>query len=140
MFTAETQIRVRYADTDQMGYVYYGVYAQYFEVARVELFRSMGIRYKDLETQGIIMPVLELRTKYIRPARYDDLLTIKTTILEMPQMRIAFDYEVFNEQGTLLNVGTTRLVFVNQATGRPCELPTALRDALVPHFSSQAPR
>jgi acyl-CoA thioester hydrolase len=119
MITHEIQLRVRYAETDQMGYVYYGNYATYFEVARVETFRYIGFSYKEMEEQGIIMPVLEYKTKYIKPAHYDDLLTIKINIKEKPGVRIRFEYEVYNEANVLLNVSETTLVFINQTTGRP---------------------
>lgn len=123
MFQHEVKIRVRYAETDQMGYVYYGNYATYFEVARVEAFRAIGFTYKELEAQGIGMPVLEYKTKYIAPAKYDDLLTIKVTIPEMPGVRIRYEYEVVNEEGKLLNQAETILVFANIETGRPNRLP-----------------
>lgn len=127
MITHELNIRVRYAETDQMGYVYYGNYATYFEVARVETFRSMGMSYKEMEAMGVMMPVLELKTKYIRPAKYDDYLTIKVKIAEKPHVRIKFAYEVFNEAGTLLNVAETTLVFIDSKTGKPAQAPKAFR-------------
>jgi acyl-CoA thioester hydrolase len=119
MIVHEIQIRVRYAETDQMGYVYYGNYATYFEVARVETFRSIGFSYKEMEDEGIMMPVLEYKTKYIKPAYYDDLLTIKVMINEKPGVRIRFEYEVYNEAKVLLNVSETTLVFVSKTTGKP---------------------
>lgn len=120
MISSEVQIRVRYAETDKMGYVYYGNYATYLEVARVETFREVGFSYKELEESGVLMPVLEYKTRYIRPARYDDLLTIKVWVKNKPSARIVFEYEVYNEEGTLLNVSETTLVFVNAETNRPC--------------------
>lgn len=128
MYNHEIQIRVRYAETDQMGYVYYGNYATYYEVARVEALRNLGLSYKELEASGIMMPVLENRSKYIRPAKYDDLLTVKTAIKDKPGVRIKFDYEIFNEENTLLHIGETTLVFVDMKTGRPCEAPDQLRE------------
>ncbi len=119
MISHEIQLRVRYAETDQMGYVYYGNYATYFEVARVETFRHIGFSYKEMEDEGIMMPVLEYKTKYIRPAHYDDLLTIKIVIKDKPGVRIRFEYEVYNEANVLLNVSETTLVFVNTVTGKP---------------------
>lgn len=113
MFTHETQIRIRYAETDQMGYVYYGNYASFYEVARTEMLRSTGFSYKELEEMGVMMPVMDLTCKYYQPARYDDLITIRTTIKERPLVRLMFEYEIFNEQGTLLNTGSTQLVFVD---------------------------
>lgn len=134
MFVHETQVRVRYAETDQMGYVYYGNYAMYYEVARVEAMRNMGLTYKNMEQQGVMMPVLENRSKYIRPARYDDLLTIRTSIKKFPASRIVFDYEVFNEEGTLINIGETTLVFVDMNTGRPCPMPEYMAEPMRPYY------
>lgn len=134
MYTAETQVRVRYGETDQMGYCYYGNYAEFFEVGRVETLRSLGYSYKALEDSGILMPVLEYRIKYLKPAFYDDLLTIKTTIAELPAARIKFDYQTINEQGLILNEAETTLVFINKATLRPCPTPPGLMDRLKPHF------
>src|SRR6516164_9092358 len=99
MFVAKTQIRVRYAETDQMNVVYYGNYAQYFEVARAESIRNLGYTYKELESVGIIMPVVEMQTKFLRPAHYDDLLTIKTILRELPvEHKIQFEHEVYNQE------------------------------------------
>lgn len=123
MLYNETQVRVRYAETDQMSYVYYGNYATYYEVGRVELIRSLGLTYKLMEESGVMMPVLENWTKYLKPAKYDDLLTIKVTVREKPTARIKFEYEIFNEQGVLLNIGYTSLVFIDTKTLRPCSPP-----------------
>jgi acyl-CoA thioester hydrolase len=134
VFVHDIQIRVRYAETDQMGFVYYGNYATYFEVARVEAFRALGFSYRTMEESGVMMPVLEYKSKYIRPAMYDDLLTIKIFIKELPSTRIKFDYEVVNEKGVLLNVGETTLVFVNSTTKRPCAMPDSFLNMLKPYF------
>lgn len=134
MFNFETTIRVRYAETDQMGYVYYGNYATYYEVARVECLRSLGFTYKTLEAQGIMMPVLENKSKYIRPARYDDLLTIKVTVQKLPDTRMTFEYEVFNEQSKLINIGETVLVFVDMKSGKTSAAPEAILSLLKPFF------
>jgi acyl-CoA thioester hydrolase len=123
MIEHQVQIRVRYSETDQMSYVYYGNYASYFEVARVEAFRHIGFSYKEMEEAGIMMPVLEMKTKYIKPAKYDDLLTIKVTIKNKPGIRILFEYEVYNEANVLLTVAETTLVFINSHTGKPCLPP-----------------
>ena len=123
MKVSSYQVRVRYSETDKMGYVYYGNYASYFEVARVELFRAHGVSYKEMEDEGVMMPVLELKTKFIKPAKYDDLLTIKTKIIGKPGIRIKFEYEVFNEKGELLTIADTTLVFVDMKTGRPTQTP-----------------
>lgn len=134
MFTSETKIRVRYAETDRMGYVYYGNYAAYFEVARVETLREMGMSYKDMEDQGIILPVLEFNIKYLKPAFYDDLLLVKTTIKEMPAARIHFDYETYNEKNVLLNIASTTLVFINKENLRPCAAPAYYIDHMKKYF------
>ena len=130
MYSNDIQIRVRYAETDQMGYVYYGHYATYFEVARVEMLRSLGFTYRKLEEEGVILPVLDFSIKYIRPAFYDSLLTVTTVIKEIPVTKIRFNYETFNEKKELINVAETTLVFVNKSTGRPCRPPSDLLEAL----------
>ena len=127
MYVNEIQIRVRYAETDQMGYVYYGHYATYFEVARVEMLRSLGFSYKILEAEGILLPVLNFSIKYNRPAFYDDLLKIKTEIRTFPTASIRFDYKTFNEKEELLNIAETTLVFVNKNSGRPGRPPRPCR-------------
>jgi acyl-CoA thioester hydrolase len=135
MFCKEIELRVRYAETDRMGYSYYGNYAIYFEVARVETLRAAGITYKSLEDEGILLPVLEYNVKYILPAHYDDLLTIKTTIPEMPGVKIRFEYET-HRNGQLLNKAWTDLVFVDKTTGRPRRCPDDVTQALSPYFTS----
>lgn len=134
MFEHQTQIRVRYAETDQMGYVYYGNYATYYEVGRVEMLRSLGLSYKELEEIGVMMPVLENKSKYIAPAKYDELLTVKTTIKKKPGIRILFHYEIYNESDKLIHIGETLLVFVNMKSGRPCEPPEVMSNLLTPFF------
>lgn len=134
MFVSETQIRVRYAETDQMGVVYYGNYAQYFEVARAESIRQLGYTYKEMEEAGIIMPVVELHCKYLRAANYDDLLTIKSMVRELPSdHRIEFHQEVFNEKGKLLTVGRVVLYFMTKEM-RKAVMPAALRKRLEAFF------
>ncbi len=135
MFVAETQIRVRYAETDQMGMVYYGNYAQYFEVGRVESIRQLGYSYKEMEADGIIMPVVELHCKYLRSATYDDLLTVKSTVRELPSdHRIEFHQEVFNEKGKLLTVGKVVLYFIKAKDRQKATMPDTLRKKLEPFF------
>ncbi len=134
MFINETFIRVRYGETDQMGYVYYGIYAQYYEVGRVEMIRSLGLTYKDLELGGVMMPVLSLKSNYHFPARYDDLLKIKTLMHQFPGSRINFTYEIYNEKEELVNTGDTTLFFVKIATGKPCPPPKLLLESLKPKF------
>jgi len=134
MFTFETQIRVRYAETDQMGYVYYGNYAQYYEVARVEMLRSLGTSYKKMEEGRIMLPVLELKCKYIKPAFYDELITVKVSIPSLPKLRILFHYELFNERGELINIGETTLVFIDMDKNKPCPAPQDFLNRLSPYF------
>lgn len=121
--TNEIKIRVRYSETDQMAYVYYGNYAQYFEVARVEWLRKLGLSYKKLEEDGIMLPVLKLEVNYHKPAKYDDLLTIKTTVKKKPLVKIEFDFEIFNEENELLTTGYTSLVFIDMKRNRPTKAP-----------------
>jgi acyl-CoA thioester hydrolase len=134
MYIAETQIRVRYAETDQMGYVYYGNYAMYFEVARVEAMRSSGFSYKGMEDDGVMMPVLESNIRYLKPGKYDELLTVRTKIPEMPGVRIRFEYEVFNEQSELITEGWTTLAFLKKESHRPTRPPQNLLALLKPYF------
>ena len=134
MYTTQTHIRVRYGETDQMRYVYYGNYAMYYEVARVESLRQLGLTYKELEAMGVIMPVLENHSEFLAPALYDELLKVVVTIPEKPSVRIRFQYELINEQGKLIHRGETLLAFVNQKTGRPCRPPEAFQKVLAPYF------
>ncbi len=134
MYHAETQIRVRYGETDQMGYVYYGNYAVYYEVARVESLRKLGFAYRELEEMGIMLPVLENRSKFHRPAKYDELLTIKVTIPEKPALKMKFIYEVLNEGNELINSGETVLVFIKKTTMKPCRMPQVMDDLLSSYF------
>ncbi len=137
MIQHETKIRVRYGETDQMGYLYYGNYAQYYEVGRAELIRSVGFPYKSMEEDhGIMMPVTSMNIRYIRPALYDELLTIKTSLRHLPEQFITFHYEIFNEQGKLLNGATVRLCFMDIKTKRRIPTPEYLQDALGHYFNS----
>jgi acyl-CoA thioester hydrolase len=129
-------VRVRYADTDQMGYVYYGNYARFYEIGRVEALRSLGFHYKAMEASGVMMPVYENRSRYLKPARYDDLLTIRVKISDLPTVRIVFHYDIYNEQGDHLNTGDTTLVFQNSVTGRLCKAPQDLVEKLKPFFAA----
>ena len=135
MFQFEIQLRVRYSETDQMGYVYYGNYAQYFEVARVESLRSLGITYKAMEEEGVMLPVLTFSIKYFKPAYYDDLLSIKVKIPVKPGARLFFEYETYNEAGALLNKASTTLVFINKSSGKPCAAPAEVMECMRDYFS-----
>ena len=134
MYKCNVAVRVRYSETDQMGYVYYGNYAQYFEVARVEMLKGLGISYKSMEDGGIMLPVLSFNIKYYQPAFYDDLLNIETSIDEMPRSRIAFRYKTYNASGDLLNEAATTLVFVTTDTKKPCRIPDEVAAKLAPYF------
>jgi acyl-CoA thioester hydrolase len=135
MIKAETKIRVRYGETDQMGYAYYGIYAQYYEVGRVEAMRMLGFSYKEVEARGILMPVIEFTINYHKPAYYDDELTIVTRLKERPKgVRVPFEYECFNSANELLNTGKVTLVCVDKATGKLCQMPDWFRDAFKPFF------
>ena len=130
-------IRVRYADTDQMGYVYYGNYGRFYEIGRVEALRSLGFSYRVMEETGTMMPVYENYSRYLQPARYDDELTIKIIIPELPAARIVFRYEIRNQDNLLLNTGETTLVFLNRETNRPTRAPSALTDKLKSFFEKK---
>ena len=135
MYTFETSLRVRYGETDQMGYVYYGNYPLYYEVGRTEMLRSAGLTYRKMEEEGILMPVHSMNIKYIEPARYDDLLRLRLIIKELPTAKIHFYYELFNEQSKLVNTGETILVFVDAKTRRPRRAPETLITALAEYFA-----
>ena len=134
MYSATTSFRVRYAETDQMGYVYYGNYAMFYEVGRAEALRKLGFTYRGLEDIGVMMPVLDLHCKFHKPALYDDLLTLKISIPEMPTVKMKFTYEITNENGELINYGETTLAFVNKSTGRPTRLPDVMRRLFEPYY------
>ncbi len=135
MIKNETKLRVRYGETDQMGYVYYGNYAQFFEVGRVEWLRNLGVSYKSLEESGIMLPVLNLNINYIKAAKYDDLLTIVTTLTKKPLVKIEFDFEIFNEKNELLTTGYTSLAFIDMKRNKPTKAPQTLLDQIYSHFN-----
>lgn len=138
MYISENKIRVRYAETDRMGYVYYGNYAAYFEVGRVEALRALGLSYRVMEEQGIMLPVLSYQTKYFKPAFFDDVLTIRTIVNEIPTgTRITFQYECINEQGVCINKAETSHVFVKTSNGRPCPIPESVTEKLSPFFKDK---
>lgn len=134
MFQNATKIRVRYGETDQMGYMYYGNYAEFFEVGRVEMLRSVGLTYSGMEASGIMMPVLEMKCKYLKPARYDEEITVNVIMDKMPGVKIHFRYDLFNERDELIHVGETLLAFINMKTNRPCLPPTEFLEKLKPFF------
>ncbi len=138
MYTATTHIRVRYGETDQMGYLYYGNYALYYEVGRAEAIRELGFTYRELEEMGIMMPVVGLNVKYFRPALYDDLITVRTVLKELPtDSKIQFHSELYNEAGQLLNKGVTTLVFYDPKAKTKVNMPPELHVKLDPFFKKQ---
>lgn len=135
MFTSESQVRVRYGESDRMGYAYYGNYPLYYEVGRTEMLRQLGLTYKEMEDNGIILPVINLQCNYLAPAFYDDLLTVKTYLKELPAVRITFEYEVYNQKGEKLNYGETTLVFTDARTRKPKRAPQYFLDKVKGYFS-----
>ena len=127
----EFKVRVRYSETDQMGVVYHGNYAQYFEMGRVEWLRKLGVSYKLMEESGVMLPVVSLNINYKKPARYDDLLTVKTIFKSQTTVKIEFDYEIYNEGMELLTIANSILVFVNMKTGRPMSPPEDIKECLL---------
>lgn len=135
MYESTTQTRVRYAETDQMNVVYYGNYAQYFEIGRVESMRALGFTYKRMEDEGVIMPVVEMHVRYLRPATYDDLLTIKTQVRSLPEgYHIEFFQEVFNEENKLLAAGRVVLYFLKKDSWKRIDIPADLSNTLAKFF------
>lgn len=135
MFNRKTQIRIHYALTDQMGVVYYGNYAQFYEIGRAEALRSLGITYKSIEALGIIMPVVEIHSKFIRPAKYDDLITVVTTVTDLPvHSKIIFHHEIYNEENELLNTGNVSLLFMNAKTMKRCDIPEMIKEKMKDFF------
>jgi len=135
MYITETKIRVHYALTDQMGFVYHGHYAQFYEIGRAEALRQLGFTYKDVEAMGVIMPVVDIHSRFLRPAKYDDLITVKTTLKELPlHHKIVFHSEIFNEQSALLNTGDVTLFFMEAKQMKRCEIPAAIRLTLEKYF------
>ncbi len=135
MFTSETQIRIHYALTDQMGVVYHGHYAQFYEIGRTEAIRTLGYTYKDIEAMGILLVVTDIHTRFLRPAKYDDLITVKTTLREIPLYhKIVFHSEIYNQENELLNTGDVTLYFMEAKTMKRCEMPEVLKEKLSKYF------
>ncbi len=131
--TTTTNYRVTYADTDQMGVVYYGNYGRLLEIGRTEMIREMGMAYMELEKSGIVMPVYSVESKYRNVLKYDELITIETTLKEMPVVRIEFFYRIFNEEGTLAHEAKVVLVFLDRKTNRPVRAPDKLLGVIKNH-------
>jgi len=123
MLTAETQIRVRYAEVDRMGYVYYGNYAMYYEVARRAIIQKIGMTYAKFEEQGFFLPIAKMNIQYIKPALYDELLTVRIKLVKFSNVKLEFEYEIYNEQNELINKGYTLQVFIDAKTRRPTRAP-----------------
>jgi len=134
MYISETKIRVRYGETDKMGYLYYGHYPEYFEVSRTDMIRSIGLSYREIEDRGVMLPVKSLRVDYRLPAVYDDLLTVKSVLNKLPETRLDIDYEITNESNQVICTGNTVLVFVDAVTRRPRRAPGYFLDPLRKFF------
>jgi acyl-CoA thioester hydrolase len=134
MFEHATKIRVRYGETDQMGYMYYGNYAEFYEVGRVEMLRSLGSYLQRHGRIGHNDACARVKCKYLKPALYDEEISIKVIMDKMPGIRIHFRYELTNPKGELINTGETLLVFINMKTNRPCLPPQDFIDKLLPFF------
>jgi acyl-CoA thioester hydrolase len=136
MFSNDTQIRVRYAETDQMGVVYHSNFFPYFESSRAESIRKLGFTYADMEKMGVIMPVIDVNCRYFRPAKYDDLLTVRTILKELPvHHKIEFHHEVYNEQQELLAVGKIILYFMEAKGMKRTTMPEQMLEKLQPYFT-----
>ncbi len=134
MYVSEVNIRVRYNETDQMGYVHHANYACFYELGRTELFRKIGFPYSELEKSGVMLPVFSLKVNYLKPAFYDEKITIKTYLRKMPKVKLMFDYEIFNEKGILLNTGETSLAFINKETRIVMRAPQFLLNYFTKYF------
>ena len=130
MIASENIIQVRYDEVDKMGYVYHGNYARYYHISRTELLRKVGISDSELESQNIIIPVIEMNIRYIKPVFYDDFITIRTRLLELPEIRMRFQHEVINQHGEVINVASSILVFVDSTTRKPMRVPGIVRSKI----------
>ena len=134
MISCDTQIRIRYGETDRMGYAYYGYYPFYYEQGRTELLRQFGLSYRDMEDSGIMLPVADLHVDYYAPTYYDELITVRTSVVEKPAAKIVFIYEIFNSKNELINRATTTLVFVKAENRKPCRPPKQFMERISPYF------
>lgn len=130
MKKSSTKTRVRYSETDQMGVVYHGNYAQFFELGRTEWLRKLGVTYKDMEISGIMLPVISLKCNFIKSAKYDDILTIETFLIKKPMVKIEFDYKITNQDEELICTGNSVLAFMNMETSKPTRCPNYLLESL----------
>lgn len=134
MLTSQIKIRVRYGEVDRMGYLHHGNYPLYFEEGRTELIRSVGLTYREMEDRGILLPVREMSIRYFLPAKYDDLLTIKTTLKSKPMVKLDFEYQVLNEAGDLLCEALTTLAIVSASNRKPTRIPAFFEEIIAPYF------
>ncbi len=130
MISHSTSFRIRYGETDQMGVVYHGNYAQFFEIGRICWLRSLGISYKNMEENNVMLPVISLQCNFKKSAEFDDEITVKTTLKKIPAVKIEFDYEIFNQNGDLLTTGNTVLAFINMTTLKPMKCPDYILEKL----------
>lgn len=137
MITRDVKIRVRYYETDCMGIVHHSNYVRFYEVARTEMLREFGTTYQQMEQQGIMLPVLDVQSRYLSPAYDDDLLTVRVTLAEMPKVRLRFDYEIFRENGDRINTGSVTLAFMHSDSRKACRAPKWFLDLLEPYFPQQ---
>lgn len=136
MFVYDSKVRVRYIETDQMGIVHHANYAQYYELARTECFEACsGMSYASMEADGIMLPILELQSRYLKPAYYNEVLTIRSIVKDLPSVRLHVEYEIYNEGNELIHTGKTTLVFVNKETRRPCQPPERFMKNVRQYFS-----
>lgn len=129
--TNKTSIRIRYGETDQMGVVYHANYVNFFEIGRTEWLRDLGTTYKELEANGVFLPVIGIEIDYKKSALYDDIITIESTLIELPNVRIQFSHKIFNQKGELLVTGISKLVFLNKSNNRPIRCPDFLMSAMI---------
>ena len=135
MYSFDYKKRVRYGETDMMGYLYYGNYAQLYEIGRVETLRSLGLTYRDLEVvYGVMMPVVHVDARYILPAKYDEELTIRTILLELPSRMIVFENEIFNEEMQMIHKAVVKLFFIEMSSGKKVSCPEYMLEKLRPLF------
>jgi acyl-CoA thioester hydrolase len=137
MITCDLQIRVRYGETDRMGYAYYGYYPLYYEQGRSELMRQFGLSYREMEDSGVLLPVADMHVDYYSPAFYDELITVRTSVIDKPTVKIIFIYEIFNSKNELINKATTTLVFVDGKSRKPCRPPRNFMEAIEPYFNKK---
>lgn len=136
MIVKDIKIRVRYKETDAMGVVHHSNYVNYYEVARTEMLREFGTSYKELEQQGIMLPVHDVSMRFFAPAKYDDLLTVRIIMSELPGVKLTFDHEIYNQDGALLNKGRVVLVFINSESRRACRAPREFVDLLAARINA----